>query len=55
MEVLDVTLDNNLRCDKHVSNIWLKANRKLSALTRVAKFVPFKKTHIHLKAVIESQ
>ena len=38
-----VTIDNNLRLDKHVSNICLKANRKLSALTRVAKFVPFKK------------
>ena len=55
MELLGVTIDNNLRCDKHVSNIWLKANRNLSALTTVAKFVPFKKTHIHFKAVIESQ
>ena len=35
--------NDNLRIDKHGSNICLKANRKLSALTRVAKFVPFKK------------
>ena len=42
-ELLGVTIDNNLRFDKHVSNICLKTNRKLSALTRVAKFVPFKK------------
>ena len=28
-------MDNNLKFDKHVSNICLKANRKLSALTRV--------------------
>ena len=41
VELLGVTIDNNLRFDKHVSNICLKANRKLSALTRVAKFVPF--------------
>ena len=34
--------NDNLRFDKHGSNICLKANRKLSALTRVAKFVFFK-------------
>ena len=38
VELLGVTID---RFDKHVSNICLKANRKLSASTRVAKFVPF--------------
>ena len=31
VELLRVTIDNNLRFDKHVSNICLKANRKLSA------------------------
>ena len=30
------TIDNNLKFDKHMSNISSKANRKLSALTRVA-------------------
>ena len=55
VELLGVTIDNNLRFDKHVSNICLKANRKLSALTRVAKFVPFKKRRILFKAFIESQ
>ena len=39
----------------YVSNICLKANRKLSALTRVAKFVPFKTRRILFKAFIESQ
>ena len=37
VEPLGVTTDSNLRFDKHVSNISLKANRKLSALTRVAE------------------
>ena len=55
VELLGVTIDNNLRFDKHVSNICLKANRKLSALTRVAKLVPFKKTRILFKAFIETQ
>ena len=46
VELLGVTIDNNIRFDKHVSNICLEANRKLSALTRVGKFVPFKKRRI---------
>ena len=45
VELLGVAKDNNLRFDKHVSNICLKANRKLSASTRVAEFVAFKKRH----------
>ena len=53
VEFLGVTIDNNLRFDKHVSNICLKANRKLSAVTRVAKFVPFKQRRILFKAFIE--
>ena len=53
VELLGVTIDNNLRFDKHVSNICLKANRKLSALTRVAKFVPLKKRHNLFKEFIE--
>ena len=43
VELLGVTIDKNLRFDKHVSNICLKAKRELSALKRIAKFVPFKK------------
>ena len=55
VKLLGITLDNNLKFDKHVSNICSKANRKLSALTRVAKFLPFKKRRILFKAFIESQ
>ena len=50
-----ITLGNNLKFDKHVSNICSKVSRKLSALTRVAKFLPFKKRRILFKAFIESQ
>ena len=49
VELLGVTIDKNLRYDKNVSNICLKAKRKLSALTRAAKFVPFTKRCILLK------
>ena len=55
IELLGVTIDNNLRFNKRVSNICLKAKRKLIVLTRVAKFVPFEKRRILFKAFIESQ
>ena len=48
VELLGVTIDNNLRFDKHVSNICLKANRKLSALLIVDKFGPFKKKDVFI-------
>ena len=50
VKLLGIPLHNNLKFDKHVSNICSKANRKLSALTRVAKFLPFKKRLILFKA-----
>ena len=49
VELLGVTIDKNLRFDKHVSNICLKAKRELNALKRIAKFVPFKKKMYFLK------
>ena len=55
VKLLGIPLHNNLKFDKHVSNICSKANRKLSALTRVAKFLPFKKRRILFKAFNESQ
>ena len=44
IKLLGITLNNKLKFDKHVSNICPKANRKLSTLTRVVKFLPFKKS-----------
>ena len=40
VKLLGITLDNNLKFNEHVSNNCSKANRKLSALTRVVKFFP---------------
>ena len=42
VKLLGITLGNNLKFDKHLSNICSKANRKPSALTRVVMFLPFK-------------
>ena len=55
VKLLGITLNNKLKFDKHVSNICSKANRKLSTSTRVAKFLPFKKRLILIKAFIGSQ
>ena len=32
LKLFGITVDNNLKLDKHVSNIYSKANRKLSEL-----------------------
>ena len=55
VKLLRITLNNKLKFDKLVSNICSKANRKLSALARVAKFFPFTKRLILFKAFTESQ
>ena len=53
IELLGVTIDNNLRFGKHVSNICLKANRTLTALKTVTKFLPFKTRRILFKLFVE--
>ena len=39
VKLLGVTIDNNLKFDKHVLDIIKKANSKLSALSRISKFL----------------
>ena len=55
VKLLGITLNNKLKFDKHVSNICSKANTKLSILTTVAKFLPFKKRLVCFKAFTEPQ
>ena len=50
-----VTKFDNLEFDKHMFNICSKANKKLNAAVRVAKFFPFKKIYILFKVFIQSQ
>ena len=54
---MGVTIDNDLKFNEHVSNICLNANRKLSALTRMAKYLNFKNKRVLYKAfsAFESQ
>ena len=42
-KLLGITIDNDLKFDRHVSDICLKANRKLSALIRMSNFLTLDK------------
>ena len=42
VNLLGVTIDNDLKFEKHISNLCLKAGRKLSALSRMSRFLSFK-------------
>ena len=41
VNLLGVTIDNDLKFEKHISNLCLKAGRKLSALSRMSRFLSF--------------
>ena len=41
VKFLSVTSDSNLKFDNHVSKLRSKANRRLSALSRISKFLSF--------------
>ena len=53
VKILGITLDNNIKFDNYVSNTGSKASGKRSPLTRVAKFIPYKKRQI-FKIIIPS-
>ena len=55
VKLLGVTIDNEVKFDVHLNNVCLKANRKLSALTRTRKYLDFNKTRVLFKGFFESQ
>ena len=55
VKLLGVTIDNKLRFDTHLSEICQKAENKLSALTRIFRFLSFDKRRLLVKAFFESQ
>ena len=55
VKLLGVSVDNELKFDKHVLNIINKANSKLSALSRLTKFMTLQKKKKIYKAFVESQ
>ena len=55
VKLLGISIDNELKFDEHQSNVCLKANRKLSTLTRIRKCLNFKKIRILFKGFFEAQ
>ena len=54
-KTLGITLDNQLKFDKHIENICQKASRKLNALARVTKYMELTKRRILMNAFFEAQ
>ena len=55
VKFLSLTSDSNLKFDNHVSKLCSKANRGLSALSRISKFLSFEIRRTPFKAFVESQ
>ena len=55
VKLLGVTIDRDLKLDKHVLKLCSKANRKLSALCRMAYLLSFNKRRTLSKAFVKSQ
>ena len=55
VKLLGITIDRDLKFDKHVLKLCSKANQKLSALSRMAKLLSFNKRRTLVKASVESQ
>ena len=55
VNLLGITIDNKLKFNEHVTNICMKASRKISALSRISSFLSFDKKRIIFKALLQSQ
>ena len=54
-KLLGLTIDKNLNFNEHLSNVCKNASKKVTALARLAKIVPFDKKRLLFKSFIESQ
>ena len=55
VKLLDVTIDNKLKFDSHIANIFFKTNQKLSVLSRLTSLLTFDRKRILFKVIFESQ
>ena len=55
VKLLGVTIDNELKFDEYISNDCKKAQRKLTVLTRIKKYLDLKKLQLLLKTFFDSQ
>ena len=49
VKLLSVTIHNELKFDEYISNVCKKAQRKLTVLTRMKKYLDFKKCDFYGK------
>ena len=54
-KLLGITIDKNLKFDKHVTNICNTASTKLTALSRLIKILPQEKKKLLMNSFINSQ
>ena len=55
VKVLGITIDKELKFDKHIDKVCLKANKKLNVLSRMQIFLSAKKRKAIFNSFIESQ
>ena len=55
VKLLGITIDKELKCDQHIDQVCLKANKKLNVLSRVQSFLSAKKRKVVFNPFIESQ
>ena len=55
VKLLGITIDRDLKFDKHVLKLCSKANQKFSALSRMGKLLSFNKRRALFKAFVDFQ
>ena len=55
VKLLGITIDNELKFTKHVTNLCNKASQKIHALARVSTYINSFKLRILMKSFIDSQ
>ena len=55
VKLLEITIDNELKVDEHLTTICLKVNRKLTIFTKIRKYLDFNKVRLLFKSLFESQ
>ena len=55
VKLLGITIENELKFDEHITNIYIQANKKMTLLTRMRKYLDFSKVRLFFKSFFESQ
>jgi len=55
VKLLGITIDKDLKFDTHISNVCAEANKKLSVLSRMSKYLSFNKRKLLYNSFVVSQ